>query len=204
MNGDSRGKPLRRINVLIVLLSLAVLSMSSCTEEMEQTPGTELESGSSLNSAMPIGGTVSAIVELSDMYRAPETYDVRITVLEILRGEKSKNLIERTNVSLTALPNDFEFLLAHIRFEYSARGTPGDKTWDLSGKQFNAFSDDGRLYENQPIVLPESRLSGVLRPGDSRQGWVAFEVAKDDKKPLMTFSPGNVWFQLHERCFNLT
>jgi hypothetical protein len=199
MNGDNKGQPLRRINALIVFLCLVILSMSSCTKETEQTPGTELESGFSFNSAMPIGGTVSAIVELSDMYRAPETYDVRITVLEILRGEKSNDLMKRTNVSHAVMPNGFEFLLVHIRFEYSARGIPGDKIWDLSGEQFNAFSHDGRLYKNQPIILLESRLSGLLRSGDSRQGWVAFEVAKHDKKPLMTFNPGNVWFQLYER-----
>ena len=171
--------------------------MFACAEKPAQTPGPRLESGSSLTSAMPIGATVPAIVELGDMYRAPETYDIRITVLEILRGEKSVDLIKKASVSNAPAQNGFEYVVARIRFEYSARGAPGDKTWELSGEQFNAFSDDGKLYENPSIVPPEPRLSGVLRSGDSQQGWVAFEVAKHDKKPVMTFSPGSIWFQLH-------
>ena len=172
--------------------------MFGCAEKTAQTTDTGLESGPSLNSAMPVGATASAIVELGDMYRAPETYDVEITVLEVLRGEKSMDLIKRASASNDPAQNGFEYILARIRFEYSARGAPGDKTWDLSGSQFNAFSDDGKLYEIPSIVLPEPGLAGVLRSGDSRQGWIAFEIAKQDRKPLMTFIPGNIWFQLYQ------
>ncbi len=182
----------------MLLLCPAALIVCACSEKTAQTRGTGLESGSSLTGTIPIGATASAIVELEDMYRSPETYDVRITVLEVLRGEKSADLVKKANVSSAPAQNGFEYVLARIQFEYSARGAPGDKTWGLSGKQFSAFSGDGKLYENPSIVLPEPELGGVLRSGDSRQGWVAFEVAKEDKKPLMTFIPGNVWFQLHQ------
>ncbi len=197
MNGDSRVAGLNKIGIFVVLLYLAVLLMSACADKTTHIPDTGLESDSSLNSAVPIGVTGSAIVELGDMYRTLETYDVRITVLEVLRGEESMHMIGGASIANAQTQNGFEFLLAHIHFEYSARGAPGDKTWDLDRKQFNAFSDDGRLYGNSSIVLPEQRLDGVLRSGDSRQGWLAFEVAKQDKEPLMNFGPGNVWFQLY-------
>jgi hypothetical protein len=187
---------LRSIDILLALFYLAAV-MSACAEKSVQTSDNGPESDSSLIGAMPIGAAASAIVELGDMYRAPETYDVKITVLEILRGEGSMHLIDESHVSHAPAGNDFEYVLARIRFEYSARGAPGDKTWDLDGGQFNAFSDDGRLYGNPSIVLPEQRLGGVLHSGDSRQGWIAFEVAGQDKKPLMNFGPGNVWFQLY-------
>ena len=46
-------------------------------------------------------------------------------------------------------------------------------------------------------MLPEPELAGELHSGNSQQGWVAFEVAEQDKKPLMIFDQGNVWFQLY-------
>ncbi len=131
------------------------------------------------------------------MYRAPETYDVKITVLEILRGETSTTLLKKARTSNASLPNGFEHVLARIQFNYAARGAPGDKPWELTGGQFNAFSGDGKPYAAPSIVSPEPSLDGILRSGDSRQGWIAFIVAKDDKKPVMTFGPGSIWFQLY-------
>lgn len=180
----------------MVLLCLMSLPMFSCSGQTSRTSDTGPESGSSMVSAIPIGMTASAIVELSDMYRAPETYDAKITVLEVVRGEESTDLIKKASESNAPAPNGFEYLLARIRFEFFARGTPGNKTWSLSGKQFHAFSGDGTRYGTLSIVLPEPELAGELRSDDSCQGWLAFEVAKQDKKPLMTFEQGNVWFQL--------
>jgi hypothetical protein len=174
-----------------------VLIMFACTEKTARTPGKGQISDSSVKGATPIGTTASAIVELGDMYRSPETYDVRITVLEVRRGEKSADLIKKASLSNAPARNGLEYVLARIRFEYSARGAPGDKMWSLGGKQFHAFSGDGKPYKIPLIVLPEPELAGMLRSGDSRQGWIVFEVAKQDKKPLMIFDPGNVWFQLY-------
>jgi hypothetical protein len=178
-------------------LSLAALVMPACSEKPAQTPVTTLEMGSSSTYAAPIGATVPAIVELEDMYRAPETYDVRITVMEILRGETSADLMNKASAFNAPAKNGFEYVAAHIRFEYSARGAPGDKTWELRGNQFDAFSGEGKLYENPSIVPPEPGLSGTLSSGDSKQGWIVFTVAKNDRKPVMIFNPGSVWFQLY-------
>jgi hypothetical protein len=188
---------LKRIAIRAVLFCLMALIMFACTEKIEQTPVKGLESDSSVIGATPIGITASAIVELGDMYHSPETYDVKITVLEVLRGEKSAFLIKKASISNAPVQNGLEYVLARIWFEYSARGAPGDKTWSLSGKQFHAFSGDGKPYRIPSIELPEPELAGMLRSGDSRQGWIAFEVAKQDKKPLMIFDQGNVWFQLY-------
>lgn len=181
----------------MVLLGLTALLVPACTDPATRTPGTGPESGSSASHAMPTGATASAIVELGDMYRAPETYDVRITVLDVLRGEASADLIRNSDASNAPARNGFEYVLAKIRFEYSARGAPGDKILNLSGKQFHAFSGDGAPYGTPSIVLPEPQLSGALRSGDSRQGWIAFEVSRQDRKPLMIFDQGNVWFQIY-------
>jgi hypothetical protein len=143
------------------------------------------------------GVTASAIVEVGDMYRSPEIYDAGITVLEVMRGEKAEDLIKNASGLNTPAQNGFEYVLARIRFEFSARGAPGDKTWILNTTQFQAFSGDGTRYGTPSIVLPEPELAGDLRSGDSREGWIAFEVAEQDRQPLMIFDQGNVWFQLY-------
>ncbi len=182
---------------VVVLFGLASLSMSACSEQTVQTTGIGPESDSSVIRAMAIGMTASAIVELSDMYRSPEIYDARITVLDVKRGEEAADLIKNASESSAPAQNGFEHVLARIQFEFFARGAPGDKTWSLSAQQFHAFSGDGTRYGAPSIELPEPELAGELRSGDSREGWIAFEVSKQDKQPLMIFDQGNVWFQLY-------
>ncbi len=174
-----------------------VLAFAACGEKTARESGFSSGSGSSLAGAAAIGASVSAIVELSDMYRAPETYDVKIAVREILRGRQANNLLAKTGASNTPAKKGFEYVLARIRFEYAARGAPGDKPWELTSAQFSAFSADGKPYEMPSIAPPEPKLNGVLRSGDSLEGWIAFAVATEDKKPVMTFAPDSIWFRLY-------
>jgi hypothetical protein len=176
---------------------LLALVTASCAGKPAPESGSKAGSGSSLVQAAAIGAPVSAIVELSDLYRAPEIYDVKITVLEVLRGAAAMDLLKRASASNAPPGDGFEYVLARIRFEYAARGTPGDKTWELAANQFNAFSSDGAPYAKPPITLPAPALDGPLRSGDSREGWIAFAATAGDRKPVMTFSPGNVWFRLY-------
>jgi len=92
---------------------------------------------------------------------------------------------------------DSEYVLARVRFEYKARGAPGDKPWELSGAQFSSFSADSKLYDSPTIAAPQSGLKPSLRSGDTSECWFAFVVAKSDRKPLMTFNPGSAWFHLY-------
>jgi hypothetical protein len=179
----------------IVWIALAVLTLAVGFEQTARAQGSA--SGSSFSSAAAVGAPISAIVELSDMYRAPENYDVKITVLEILRGKPATDLLTKSAASKAPAQSDFECVLARIRFEYAARGAPGDKPWELTAGQFNAFSADGKPYEMSSIEPPEPRLHGRIRSGDFLQGWIAFAVAIKDKKPVMSFVPGSIWFQLY-------
>jgi len=188
---------LRGIDVFAVLFCLAAIVLSACADKTAPAPGTEPKPISPAVNAIPIGTTASAIVEVGDMYRSPEIYDARITVLEIVRGEGAADLINKSSESNAPAQNGLEYVLARIRFEFFARGAPGDKTWNLSEKQFHAFSREGTRYGIPSIVLPKPELAGVLRSGNSREGWIVFEVAERDKKPLMIFDQGNVWFQLY-------
>jgi hypothetical protein len=183
--------------VCVVFLTMALMVLAACAEKPAQAPGQKPGSGVSSADAASIGTTVPSIVELGDMYVAPETYDLKMTVAEIIRGEKSADFLKKLGPPNLQTQTDREFVLARVRFEYKARGAPGDKPWELSGVQFSAFSEDSKPYGTPSIVAPQSGLKPSLRSGDSLECWLAFVVAKSDRKPVMTFHPGGAWFHLY-------
>jgi hypothetical protein len=150
-----------------------------------------------MSDAAPIGTTVRTMVELSDMYVSPETYDLHVTLAEIIRGEKSREVLKRLGASDGQPPAGSEYVLARARFEYNARGAPGDKPWELSGAQFSAFSEGNKPYGNPSLVASNPDLKPLLRPGDTLECWLVFEVSKSDRKPVMAFNPGGAWFRLY-------
>jgi hypothetical protein len=184
-------------NCLQIFLTITVIVLAACTEKPVQVPAQKSGAGSSLSDAASIGTTVPTIVELSDMYVSPETYDLKLTVAEIIRGEKSSEYLKKLGALNEQAPADSECLLARVRFEYKARGTPGDKPFELSGAQFSAFSEDKKPYASPSIWAVQPGLKPLLRPGDTSENWLSFLVAKNDRKPVMTFNPGNAWFHLY-------
>jgi hypothetical protein len=174
-----------------------VIVLAACTEKPAQAPGQRPGSGSSLGDAASIGTTVPTIVELSDMYVSPETYDLKVTVAEIIRGEKTGEHLKKLGASNVPLPADSEYVLARARFEYKARGAPGDKPWELNGAQFSAFSENNKPYGSPSIWALQPGLKPLLRPGDTLESWLVFVVAKIDRKPVMAFNPGGAWFHLY-------
>ena len=188
---------MRHPTVCVVFFAMALMVLVACAEKPAPAPGQKPGSGVSSVDAASIGTTVPSIVELSDMYVSPETYDFKITVAEIIRGEKSMEFLKKMGASTVRTNTDSECVLARIRIEYKARGAPGDKPWELSGVQFSAFSGDSKPYESPSIVASPSGLKPSLRSGDTLECWLAFAVAKSDRKPVMTFNPGGAWFHLY-------
>jgi hypothetical protein len=183
--------------VCAVFLTMVLTFLVACTEKPAPAPEQKLGAGFSSADAASIGTTVPTIVELSDMYVSPETYDLNVTVAEIIRGEKAMEFLKKLGASNGQALTDSEYVLARVRFEYKARGAPGDKPWELSGAQFSSFSADSKLYDSPTIAAPQSGLKPSLRSGDTSECWFAFVVAKSDRKPLMTFNPGSAWFHLY-------
>jgi len=148
----------------------------------------------------PLRVPLVTAVQIGDGYgNLDQPLDVRITVLEVLRGEKAWILIKHAGESNQPPKTGFEYLLARIRFEYLAKS--GNYTASMDS--FSATSADGREYDTPSIKPPRPAFGGRLYPEDSLEGWVAFLVARDDIKPLMTFGqtgiqgPGRIWFQLY-------
>jgi hypothetical protein len=188
------------------------------------------QTGNSPGSAVPIGTTVKTTVERGHAYMVPRLYNVEITLEEVIRGKKALAGAEKLLKPEQQLKDGYEYLLARLKFGYFERGriAPAgstgtadkqyvsfggggvDVTYTLSEGQFLAVSAGGETEFEIPAVLqqPEPHLIGwEFHPGESREGWILFQVPKDDKKPLLIFKRehvegiygiwGYVWFQLY-------
>jgi hypothetical protein len=165
--------------------------------------------------AQPLGQPLKTILEFGDQYNGgDELYDATITVEEVLRGDKAWEIVKEASASNRPPETGFEYLLARIRFEFSARATPHHYSYTIGEAQFTAAAPDGKEYESPSLAAqPKPSLTGTIAPGSSLEGWVTFLVprgsAKTDKleKPLMIFredvgsvihSGSGVWFQLYK------
>jgi len=159
--------------------------------------------------AYPVGAPVTAIIEFGDQYLGSELYNARITVLQLERGEKAWDIVRQASTRNLSPKPGFEYLLARVRFEFSARTLPAHDSYNVKPVQFTAMAPDGQEFD-APIlaVSPKPSLSGTLKPGDALEGWLAFLVPQKLSKPLMVFredvgvvshSGGGTFFQLYAR-----
>jgi len=170
------------------------------------TPAFAQRVGSSPAGPAPAGTPVQTIIECGEGYESHELYDVKITLLETVRGERAWELIKGAGVANLTPKEGFEYLLARVRFEYAARGRPGECGHYLKDEEFTAFSPNGLAYESAPVKTPGRGLNGTLHSGEAMEGWVAFSVPKTEPSILMSFGTkaggavvhgGDTWFRLY-------
>ncbi len=113
---------------------------------------------------------------------------MKITLLEVIRGEEAWKRIREASSSNNPPESGTEYLLARIKYEYYARGTPGLCIHQLSPEEFTAYSASGEDYKAVAVTLPKPGLRKDLKSGDLMEGWVVFAVPKEDKSPLMLYS----------------
>ena len=160
---------------------------------------------SPLNPAQ-VGARLETVIECGFGYSPHEKYDVKVTLLEVVRGDKALERIKAASASNQPPNAGFEYILAHIKFEFFAKGAPGDCVHELRREEFTAFSADGQQYEAAMVTPPKPELSAKLRSGDSFEGWLAFQALQGGNKALLRFvasvgsaveQGGQVWFQLY-------
>jgi len=179
----------------------AIVIMAGLTPVWAQTPG------SSPSKPASTGKTVAGIVECGEGYTSHELYDIKITLLEVIRGKAAWKRIQAADPSNKPAADNMDYILARVRFEYDARGTPGLCISPLVPNDFTAYSAQGGRYQAASVVPPKPELRKNLKSGDSFEGWLVFEVASKDAAPLMLYSPetggavqhaGGKWFSLRE------
>ena len=149
--------------------------------------------------AAQIGTTVSCTIDVEGAgpseYGQHEIHDVKITVLEVVRGNKAWELIRAADASNRPPDAGFDYLLARIRFEYSMQGSQGIMPYTLKQGCFKLYSADNKEYALPSIASPKPELVGKdFYSGSSYEGWVLFMAATNDK-PLLFYTAGSVWFQ---------
>ena len=149
--------------------------------------------------AAPIGTTVLCTIDVEGTgpseYGQHELHDVKITVLEVVRGSKAWELIRAADASNRPPDTGFDYLLARIRFEYSVQGPQGSMPYKLNQDCFKIYSSDNKEYAAPSITSAKPELIGrELYPGSSYEGWVPFMAAISDK-PILFYPQGGVWFQ---------
>jgi hypothetical protein len=184
------------IGLFVACLALIVSNPASAPA---QTPG------SSPSLAVSKGITLEGIMECGEGYTSHELYDLKMTLLEVIRGEEAWKRISEASASNKPAKPESEYILARLRLEYFARGTPGLCTHEVVPEQFTAYSANGEDYTSALVMPPKPELRKGMKSGESLEGWVAFVVAQNDKAPLLSYSAdaggavqhgGGRWFQL--------
>ena len=168
--------------------------------------GSQAEEGSSPFDPAPAGTRLSGIVECGRGYTTHELYDMWITLQEVIRGEEAWEHLQKVSDANKPADKGFEYVLARVKFEYTARGKPGHCVHKLRPEQFIACSSDGEEYPAADLSVPEPELQGDMKSGDTLEGWIVLMVPESDKTPLLYYTAdsgkavmhgGDIWFKLY-------
>jgi hypothetical protein len=167
---------------------------------------TRAQEGNSPFEPASVGVRLSGIVECGEGYTSHELYNMNITLLEVVRGDDAWERLRKADSANKPADPGFDYILARVKFEYYARGTPGLCVHEITPQQFTAFSADGVDYPAANVSPPKPEMRGKLRSGESLEGWVAVLVPQTDPKPLLNYSAdvggailhgGGKWFKLY-------
>jgi hypothetical protein len=163
------------------------------------------QTGSAPSLAAPAGTALTDIVECGEGYTSHDLYDMKIALLEVIRGEEAWKRIQNASPANKPAEPGSEYVLARIRFEYQARELPGLCLHALLPEQFTAYSAGGDEYRSVWVVPPKPELRKDLKSGESFEGWIVLMVSQQDRAPLLSYAAatggavqhgGNKWFQL--------
>lgn len=136
-----------------------------------------------------IGSRVRSMVELGSVYS--NIYDIAITVVDTVRGPGALERLKAADPGNPAPRAGMEYILARVKFELKGRAVSDTLTFTLGEAplEWVALSEELTEYERVPVKVPAPPLAGIVKPGGSVEGWVAFAVEAKDPKPVMVFDP---------------
>ena len=129
-----------------------------------------------------VGTTVRSMIELGSVYT--NIYDIGITVLETVRT--------KVETDGSKMPAGYDLVIARVKFDFKGRYVSDNLPFDLGTDplQWIALSgSDLTEYEHISVNVPDPRLAGRIKPGESKEGWLAFAIKQGDSKPIMVFDP---------------
>lgn len=126
-------------------------------------------------------------------------YSAAVRVIEVIRGEAAANLIKGANMFNSESGAGKEYIVAKIAV--SIMTVDGDKAIDVNKYNFKCFSGNNEEYDLPFVIAPEPELSTSLYAGGNTEGFVVFEVNKNDPAPKIAYGTkydgsGGLWFSL--------
>lgn len=136
-----------------------------------------------------IGKAVPSMIELGSVNNS--IYDTTITVLDVIRGKEAVNLLKKESSKNKKPAKGYEYVLVKIKFVLKGRAVTDTMSLALGDNplQWVALTSELTDYPPVTIMVPRPALAGNVKAGESMEGWVAFAVEKNDKKPVMVFNP---------------
>src|SRR5579872_546067 len=193
--------PLERLNRQVDVSRTSIASLVAAVTILLASPCLRVRAAQNkfAAQAQPVGVPLSTIIEFGDDYNGgDELYDAKITILEVIRGEKALDLVRHAGASNPAPKAGSDYVLARIRFQFSARAVPEDHDYTLNSSQFTAMSAGGVTYPAPVLAVPvQPALHATLRSGQSTEGWIVLQVPHADVAPLMLFT-ADVGSTFHE------
>ena len=171
-------------NKIAVLVVFLLVSMAAASLH----PAVAQENSSTNPAA--VGSAVRSMVELGSVYT--NIYDITITVLETARGKDAMDRLKTADPAAKMPAAGFEYVLARIKFEHKGRAVSDKIPFDLGTAPLQWVALTGKdltEYDRVSLTVPKPALAGMVKPGQSVEGWVAFAVDQKDAKPVMVFDP---------------
>ena len=171
--------------------------------------------GSRTERPAPIGVTIKAMIERQARNPSTVTYNLEMTVLEVLRGKDALDRLRIEGVNEGEHQSGLEYLMVFLRLKYypKARGLPEYEPYVIDENQFSVVSQKGDVKYGSPhlIKLPFPQLIGMsISINESVKGWLVFQAPLEEKEPLLTFdrdytenrltlrtARGVLWFKLY-------
>lgn len=114
------------------------------------------------------------------------TFRANLCINQIIRGDEAWNRIKEANQFNDSPKDGYEYMLVDIKFSL-IDSTDINTQFNLSRYNFALVSSEGKDYENASVVTPDPQLDSNLYKGASNEGWIAFQVKKDDEHPLIAY-----------------
>ncbi len=155
--------------------------------------------GHSRSNPAPIGTPV--IFEDHNDYSNGD-YEVRSTVLEVIRGDDAWDMIYDANLFNDKPQADQEYILVKIFVEFLSTSKEDVQFQVNDYNTYEAVSSEGVDYPIQSIVLPDPELDIDMYVGASYTGWTGYLINKNDAKPLLSMGreydgSGGIWLKIY-------
>ena len=126
-------------------------------------------------------------------------YTASVRVIETIRGDVAWDMIRDANMFNDAPTDGHEYILAKVTIK--AESVDDDKTMGVNNYDFKVYSSNNSEYDYAYVVNPYPTLAESLFEGGNTEGYVAFQVKKDDPSPKMVYGikwdgSGGIWFSL--------